>query len=595
MTDNSREVREEAHSPTTPPGEGASASPPTAPPSTGRPASPRTLRPQPSAEEAVPPPTVDSDVAAESTTDTAVAEETAEEGRPDIDAVGALKAKPLDPVAPTPRPGRPTAPVLAGAAIAGLLLIATPFTVSAGAQGVSLDIVPLSGGGLLGDDPLNGSQDLTELETTPLGSSPTAPPVGGTVPDSGGDGGSGGGGGGNTSAASDPNTGYVPEALDEEPEGFPAETDGTDAEGGTGSGGGTGGQVTRNNPQHRVEYGDGTNIASGPKPSSPKSEETPSADGNRGERDRDDKAGSSDKPETPEDPEGGLDLPLPLGSGGDKPADKEEDAGKDEDKPADADADGNEDGADTESPTEGNRTTASDDQKPTEPTAGQETEREAEREENPAEEAPAEEAPAEEAPAEEAPAEEAPAEETPAEEAPAEEAPWSYTVTAGPGCASDASYGRVGVWHSEGGTSGWANRPSGYTESGCDGTYDAIPVSGSADHGSGEYAYWSFSPGVAGATCELYVHIPNDESPLWIGEQEARYQIFAGPTAEGAPVAGFGIHQSQIRGGWVQATGFVSPTEQFTIQLTNVGENTLAGQGDTSTHVAASVIRTECS
>lgn len=43
----------------------------------------------------------------------------------------------------------------------------------------------------------------------------------------------------------------------------------------------------------------------------------------------------------------------------------------------------------------------------------------------------------------------------------------------------------------------------------------------------------------------------------------------------------------------MRVTGFTSPAEQFTVQLTNIGENSLADQGAT-THVAASAVRATC-
>ncbi|MFW6642322.1 hypothetical protein ACOALZ_20050 [Nocardiopsis algeriensis] len=175
--------------------------------------------------------------------------------------------------------------------------------------------------------------------------------------------------------------------------------------------------------------------------------------------------------------------------------------------------------------------------------------------------------------------------------------PGPYLAVAGPGCAGSpgSSYRNEGRWDSAEGTASWATRPGGYTQEGCVGTYEAVPVSGDPEHGNGQYAAWTFSPGYAGAVCDLYVHVPDDESPLWIAPGEARYQIFPGLLAEGSAVAVFGFDQSLVRGGWVQVTGFTAPSAEFTVQLTNAGDDPLAGQEHTGAHVAASAVRASCS
>ncbi|SHK83637.1 hypothetical protein SAMN05421803_13626 [Nocardiopsis flavescens] len=174
----------------------------------------------------------------------------------------------------------------------------------------------------------------------------------------------------------------------------------------------------------------------------------------------------------------------------------------------------------------------------------------------------------------------------------------TYMAVAGPGCPTvpGASYGHEGRWgDGEEGTAGWATRPGGYGGEDCAGEYDAIPVSGDPERGNGQYAVWSFNPGREGVSCELYVHVPDDESPLWLAPGEARYLIRPGVGTEQPPVAVFGFDQSQIRGGWVQVTGFVTPAAEFTVELTNAGADPLAETEGTSAHVAASAVRSSCS
>ncbi|MDT0331164.1 hypothetical protein [Nocardiopsis lambiniae] len=172
----------------------------------------------------------------------------------------------------------------------------------------------------------------------------------------------------------------------------------------------------------------------------------------------------------------------------------------------------------------------------------------------------------------------------------------TYLAISGPGCpmTGHSSYGHEGRWDSAEGTDSWATRPGGHVQEGCAGDYDAIPVSGDPERGNGQYATWTFTPGREGAVCELYVHVPDDESPLWIAPGEARYEIRPGAGVEEPTVAVFGFDQSQIRGGWVQVTGFVTPSESFTVQLTNAGADPLDTEDGASAHVAASAVRASC-
>lgn len=172
-----------------------------------------------------------------------------------------------------------------------------------------------------------------------------------------------------------------------------------------------------------------------------------------------------------------------------------------------------------------------------------------------------------------------------------------YRVLTGPGCTgtADSSYGGEGRWQSAEDSAGWTTRPGGYDQEGCDGSYEAIPVSGDPEKGDHQFAAWTFTPGEEGAVCEIYVHVPEDESPLWIAGGETRYRIHPGEDSTEPPVAVFGFDQSEIAGGWVQVTGFVSPAEAFTVRLTNAGEDPFPNDEHTNAHVAASAMRADCS
>ena len=172
-----------------------------------------------------------------------------------------------------------------------------------------------------------------------------------------------------------------------------------------------------------------------------------------------------------------------------------------------------------------------------------------------------------------------------------------YRALTGPGCAgtTDSSYGGEGRWQSAEDSAGWTTRPGGYDQEGCEGSYEAIPVSGDPEKGDHQYAEWTFTPGEEGAACEIYVHVPEDESPLWVAAGEARYRIHPGNDTTESAVAVFGIEQAEVSGGWVQVTGFVSPEDAFTVRLTNAGEDPFPDDEHTNAHVAASAMRADCS
>ncbi|MBV2363576.1 hypothetical protein [Streptomonospora nanhaiensis] len=407
-------------------------------------------------------------------------------GRPGITVPDSDPAPLAKPAADTGRPlGRPGAPAIAGAAIAGALLVVVPLALSALSRPETVATVPITaaGAGLRADGPGSGG----------------ARQDGG---DSAADAAGAGAGGGAGQAQEDP--GFVPEAMPEDASGPNAP--GGDAPGAAAENGPGGAPVASAPPEDEGEGGDG-GAAAGDGGGADAGATTGGGGGGDGG------GGGADGPGT---------APMAAGAspGG------ESSPGGEDDGPADGGA-------------ESGAAAAAGDRSPS-PSAS--------------------------------------------------EPATSFTAIAGPGCpaGSAAAYGAEGA-----GTDGWATRSGGYADEGCDGSYDAIPVSGTTEHGDGRFAYWTFRPGRADADCDLFVFVPDDESPQWVAEQEAMYQIFPGAQPSGTAAAVFGVEQASARGGWVRVTGFTSPAEQFTVQLTNIGENSLADQGAT-THVAASAVRATC-
>ncbi|GAA1780364.1 hypothetical protein [Streptomonospora arabica] len=415
-------------------------------------------------------------------------------------------AKPA--TAPEGRPlGRPGPPALAGAAIAGLLLVVAPLAMSALQRPETLATVPVTAGvGLRAEGPESGGGGAgagqQESDTTA-----------GTESLSGG-----------APADSPPDRGYVPEAV-------PQEESGTSA---TGEQAQSRSQGEGTDSGHTDAAGAGGGVEADGAPQS-----TPEADSG----DQDGEGGGGD---------GGGGEPGP--DSGDAPAGSENESRGDDGDDGENDAPG-----------------------PGDEPAGDSGDAQA--------------APMMAGPS--AGGEPSPEGEEAAPSPSASSSGPEFTALAGPGCpgGAGASYGAAGRG---GDAPRWATRDGGYALDGCDGTYDAIPVSGTAEYGDGRYAYWSFTPGFADAQCDVYVYIPEDASPQWVTDREAMYQIFPGPEPSGSAAAVFGVRQAESKGGWVKVTGFVSPTERFTVQLTNIGEDAVAGQGGATSHVAASAVRASC-
>lgn len=422
--------------------------------------------------------------------------------------------------------GRPGPPALAGAAIAGLLLVVAPFAMSAMQRPETLATVPVTagGGGLRAD-----------------GSGSDTTGAGGGGQDSAGPEGSNALAGGSGGDSGQPDRGYVPAP----PEGAGAGA-GNPAQDAAGGGSGPG-----NEPGQQEGAPDGgQNLHEGGLQSNGAPATGEPADGEDG-GDGDTAKGDDGGGESEEGGNGG------DSAGGDKEGDGDggnpPDGGSGGDGGGDPPKGDGGDGGDPVAPMMADGSPSAD--------------------------------PSPSGDAESSPS----ASESPSSSAPA------FTAVTGPGCPSapGAAYGTAGREGED--AARWATRDGGYGRDGCDGAYDAIPVSGTSEHGDGKYAYWSFTPGFTEAECDIFVYVPEDGSPRWVSDREAMYQIFPGPDPSGDAAAVFGVKQAESKGGWVKVTGFVSPNEQFTVQLTNIGENAVADQAGKTSHVAASAVRTRCS
>ncbi|MFW5415965.1 hypothetical protein J0910_05005 [Nocardiopsis sp. CNT-189] len=154
----------------------------------------------------------------------------------------------------------------------------------------------------------------------------------------------------------------------------------------------------------------------------------------------------------------------------------------------------------------------------------------------------------------------------------------NYVAVAGPGCDDrGASYALHGGGIERTGSSG-------YTDLGCDDSYDALPVSGDPNSYAETAATWTFTPGTTNATCALRILVVNDGHPLWESGEPAHYELFNGDRAGGENRGVYKIGRPEGGNYWA-VTEFGDVNRSFTLRLTNTGS---AGK------LPASVVEAEC-
>ena len=163
-----------------------------------------------------------------------------------------------------------------------------------------------------------------------------------------------------------------------------------------------------------------------------------------------------------------------------------------------------------------------------------------------------------------------------------------FSVVAGPGCTGRGAYDRIGYY--TGGKSGWLSGRGGYTGAGCDGRFDALPMSGTTTGDDpGLFAKWTFDPGRR-HECTVAVYTPLDHSTVHVGGDPAHYSVHR--VRGGAIMAGFHVDQPRTLGRWVTGRSFTADGA-FYVRLDNTGVD-FAGGTRTYRHVAAAQVRATC-
>jgi translation initiation factor IF-2 len=171
-----------------------------------------------------------------------------------------------------------------------------------------------------------------------------------------------------------------------------------------------------------------------------------------------------------------------------------------------------------------------------------------------------------------------------------------FAATTGYGCPSTAaaSFSETGRWTQS--LDGFLQVASGGMQTpGCDGTFDAMPMSGSATAGDpGNYATWTFrtSPVTTG-TCHLDVYVPDDTSLEHAGGDPAVYTVYDSDQATGTPAGTFSVHQPASLGQWVPSPAFAVTSGAMTVRLDSRGVD-WTSSGPDHAHIAVSDVSISC-
>jgi hypothetical protein len=173
----------------------------------------------------------------------------------------------------------------------------------------------------------------------------------------------------------------------------------------------------------------------------------------------------------------------------------------------------------------------------------------------------------------------------------------TFTAMTGYGCqaTTTATFAEHGWWSQ--GLDGFIRVPSGGPlASGCNGSFDAMPMSGSATSDDPDnYAWWNFgtSP-VTNGHCQVSVYVPDDSNPQHAGGHPAVYQVYGSTAVSGTPLGSFAIDQLANRGQWVSGGNWPVTSGTLTVKVDSRGID-WNNSGPDYAHIAISAVRVSCS
>ncbi|MER6996939.1 adhesin [Streptomyces sp. NPDC000410] len=164
---------------------------------------------------------------------------------------------------------------------------------------------------------------------------------------------------------------------------------------------------------------------------------------------------------------------------------------------------------------------------------------------------------------------------------------------AGPGC-STGHYSERG--RTENGDAAWYTvRSGGQRDGDCDGSFTAVPMSGSPTKDGGATAIWSWDLDEDYEKCSLAVYVPASARAADVAGDPTFYRVLADPRDTGSGYTGFGVRQTAHRGSLVSVGSYpVKGGDTFAVQLLDRGRD-WGDASRTGAHHAAAQMRLTCS
>jgi hypothetical protein len=172
----------------------------------------------------------------------------------------------------------------------------------------------------------------------------------------------------------------------------------------------------------------------------------------------------------------------------------------------------------------------------------------------------------------------------------------AFAAVTGFGCAPTATarFTEHGRWTN--GLKGFIAVPAGAPRGdGCNGAFDAMPMSGSATKPDPtNFAVWTFHTGpITHGVCHIDVYVPDDPSLRHVGGHPADYQVFGSARATGTPLGSFDIDQHFNRGRWASRHNWRITGGVLTVKLDSRGID-WSGKTQTHAHIAVSAVSLTC-
>lgn len=147
-----------------------------------------------------------------------------------------------------------------------------------------------------------------------------------------------------------------------------------------------------------------------------------------------------------------------------------------------------------------------------------------------------------------------------------------FAQWAGPGCPT-GHYRERGRF--ENGTAAWYTVRSGGSRDGsCDGSFTAVPMSGSDTKDRGGTAIWSWDLDRDYKRCSLAVFVPRTNRASDVAGDPTLYRVLADPDDPASGYTGFGVRQTAHRGDLVSVRSYpVKGDRTFAVQLLDRGRD----------------------